>query len=53
MIIIQVRKPQCLVLGLSLSESLSLLGGGSSADVGQAYCVRQSSRKIPSLNDRK
>jgi len=48
----QVRTPQCLVPeGFVVSGSS--FSGGISAVVGQAYFVPHSSRKIPSLNDRK
>src|SRR5579859_8182001 len=52
----QVKKPQCFVVGLEVSGffSLSLSSEGvSSTVVGQAYFVLQSSRNTPSLKDRK
>jgi hypothetical protein len=49
MIINHVKNPQCFVAG----EGSSLSFDGESTEVGQAYLVRQSNRRIPSLKDRK
>ena len=49
----QVRNPQCLVDCFGGFVSLSFEGGVVSEDVGQAYFVRQSIRRIPSLKERK
>jgi hypothetical protein len=49
MIMSQVRNPQCFVGFGAAGTSFS----GVSAVVGQAYFVRQSIRRTPSLKDRK
>jgi hypothetical protein len=52
MMISQVRNPQCFVDGVEDSGSSLSFDGGSFADDGQAYFVRQSSRRVPFLRDR-
>ena len=48
MIINHVKNPQCFVTGVEGSSF-----DGESTELGQAYLVRQSNRRIPSLKDRK